>query len=51
MGYVVKSTEEFSMILEEAKKIKDKPVIIAIDVDYSRNNVLLNDSHYVNVKI
>lgn len=50
VGYVVKSTEEFSMILEEAKKIKDKPVIIAIDVDYSRNNVLLNDSHYQNVK-
>ncbi len=50
IGYVVKSTEEFSLILEEAKKIKDKPVIIAIDVDYSRNNVLLNDSHYENVK-
>ena len=50
VGYVVKSTEEFPMILEEAKKIKDKPVIIAIDVDYSRNNVLLNDSHYQNVK-
>ena len=50
VGYVVKSTEEFPMILEESKKIKDKPVIIAIDVDYSRNNVLLNDSHYQNVK-
>lgn len=50
VGYVVKSTEEFPMILEEAKKIIDKPVIIAIDVDYSRNNVLLNDSHYQNVK-
>jgi acetolactate synthase-1/2/3 large subunit len=45
VGYVVKSTKEFSNILEEAKKIKDKPVIIAIDVDYSRNNVLLDDNH------
>lgn len=48
-GYIVKSTEEFSKILEEAKKIRDTPVIIAIDVDYSRNNVLLNDSNYENV--
>ena len=46
VGFVAKSTEEFSVILEDAKKIKDKPVIIAIDVDYSRNNVLLNDSNY-----
>jgi len=45
VGYVAKSTKEFSNILEEAKKIKDKPVIIAIDVDYSRNNVLLDDNH------
>ena len=49
VGYVVKSTEEFSEILERAKTIKDKPVIIAIDVDYSRNNVLLDDSNYENV--
>jgi len=49
VGYVVKSTEEFSRILEDAKKIKDVPVIIAIDVDYSRNNVLLNDANYKNV--
>jgi len=49
IGYVVKSTEEFPKILEKAKKIKDKPVIIAIDVDYSRNNVLLNDDNYENV--
>ncbi|MBT8173336.1 MAG: acetolactate synthase large subunit [Nitrosopumilus sp.] len=46
VGFVVKSTKEFSKTLEEAKKIKDKPVIIAIDVDYSRNHVLLNDSNY-----
>ena len=49
VGYVVKSTEEFSKVLDDAKKIKDRPVIIAIDVDYSRNNVLLNDSNYENV--
>ncbi|NNL59077.1 MAG: acetolactate synthase large subunit [Nitrosopumilus sp.] len=46
VGFVVKSTKEFSKILDEAKQIKDKPVIIAIDVDYSRNHVLLNDSNY-----
>ena len=46
VGFVVKSTEEFPKILEEAKAIKDKPVIIAINVDYSRNHVLLNDSNY-----
>ncbi len=49
VGYVVKSTKNFPKILEDAKKIKDKPVIIAIDVDYSRNNILLDDSNYENV--
>jgi len=49
IGFVVKSTKDFSKILEDAKKIKNKPVVIAIDVDYSRNNVLLNDSNYENV--
>ena len=43
IGYHIKSTEEFPKILEEAKKSKDKPVIIAIDVDYSRNKLLLHD--------
>lgn len=51
VGVIVKSTKEFSKTLENAKKIKDKPVIIAIDVDYSRNNVLLNDSHYQNTEL
>ncbi|QLH06113.1 acetolactate synthase large subunit [Nitrosopumilus ureiphilus] len=50
VGFVVKTTEAFSKTLEDAKKIKDKPVIIAIDVDYSRNNVLLNDSNYENIE-
>jgi len=43
LGFHIKSTQEFSEKLEYAKTIKDKPVIIAIDVDYSRNAVLLDD--------
>lgn len=43
IGYHVKSTQEFSEILEKAKLEKEKPVIIGIDVDYSRNSVLLDD--------
>lgn len=43
IGYRVNSSKEFPKILEEAKKSKDKPVIIAIDVDYSRNRLLLHD--------
>jgi len=44
VGYHVKSPREFSQILEKAKTIQDKPVIIAVDVDYSRNAVLLDDT-------
>ena len=43
-GFHVKSTDEFSQVLENAKSIQDKPVVIAVDVDYSRNAVLLDDS-------
>ena len=43
IGYKVNSSQEFPKILEEAKKSKDKPVIIAVDVDYSRNKLLLHD--------
>jgi acetolactate synthase-1/2/3 large subunit len=43
IGYYVKSTEEFSKILEKAKESTSVPVIIAIDVDSSRNQILLND--------
>ena len=43
IGYRVNSSDEFPRILEEAKKSKDKPVIIAIDLDYSRNRLLLHD--------
>ena len=41
--YYVKSTEEFSKTLEKAKESTSVPVIIAIDVDYSMNQILLND--------
>ena len=44
VGYHVKSTQEFSEVLQKAKRVPDKPVIIAVDVDYSRNAVLLDDS-------
>jgi acetolactate synthase-1/2/3 large subunit len=44
IGYNIKSTKEFSNVLEEAIKSKSTPVIIFIDVDYSRNRVLLDYS-------
>lgn len=44
IGYKVKSTAEFSEILEKAKESKDVPVVISIDVDYSRNKILLDDN-------
>lgn len=44
IGYAVKSTEEFPEILEKAKESRDAPVIISIDVDYSRNRILLDDN-------
>ena len=47
IGYNVRSTEEFSKVLEKAKESKSSPVIISIDVDYSRNRLLLDDSFVV----
>jgi len=44
VGFHVKSTKEFSQALDKAKSVSDKPVVIAVDVDYSRNEVLLDDS-------
>jgi acetolactate synthase I/II/III large subunit len=44
IGYNVKSTEEFSTVLEKAKKSISSPVIISTEVDYSRNRLLLDDS-------
>ena len=43
-GFHVKSTDDFSQTLENIKSINDRPVVIAVDVDYSRNEVLLDDS-------
>ena len=44
IGYYVKSTEEFPKILEKAKESTSVPIIIAIDVDYSKNQILLNNN-------
>jgi acetolactate synthase-1/2/3 large subunit len=43
IGYDVKSTEDFRNVLEKAKE-STVPVIISIDIDYSRNRVLLDDN-------
>ena len=43
IGYKVRSTREFFKILEEAKKSTSVPVIISIDVNYSRNRILLEN--------
>jgi acetolactate synthase-1/2/3 large subunit len=44
IGHRAKNTEEFSKVLEKAKKSTTVPVIIAIDVDYSANLILLESS-------
>jgi acetolactate synthase-1/2/3 large subunit len=44
IGYAIKSTKEFSGILEQAKKSEKIPVVISVDVDYTRNKVLLDDN-------
>ena len=44
IGHNIESTEQFSKILEEAKHSTHVPVIISINVDYSRNRLLLNDN-------
>ena len=43
IGYSVKSTEEFPIVLKKAKST-DMPVIVSVDVDYSRNRILLDDN-------
>ena len=43
-GYHVKSVKEFEDVLEQAKQEKEKPTIIAVDVNYSRNRILLDDN-------
>jgi acetolactate synthase I/II/III large subunit len=44
IGYRAKNTEEFSKLLEKAKDSTSVPVIVAIDVDYSANSILLESS-------
>ena len=44
IGFNVQSTKEFSKVLCKAKESTYIPVIISIDVDYSRNILLLNDN-------
>ena len=44
IGYSVKSTEEFPRVLKKAKKSTYIPIIVSIDVDYSRNRILLDDN-------
>jgi acetolactate synthase-1/2/3 large subunit len=44
IGYRAKNTEEFSKVLEKARESTTVPVIIAIDVDYSANLILLESS-------
>ena len=45
LGYRVRSTEEFAKILEKAKDSTSIPVIISLDVDYSRNRILLEENN------
>src|ERR671911_539912 len=45
IGYSVKSVNEFSDCLKKAKRSKDIPVVISVEVDYSRNRILLDDNY------
>jgi acetolactate synthase-1/2/3 large subunit len=45
VGYKVKNTQEFQTVLKKARDSASVPVIIAVDVDYSRNSILLEDSN------
>ena len=44
IGYHVKSVKEFEEKMECAKQETEKPTIIAVDVNYSRNRLLLDDN-------
>ncbi len=44
-GHHPKSAQEFKMVLKESLNDTTVPVIIAADVDYTRNRVLLDDSY------
>ncbi|MFQ5439903.1 MAG: acetolactate synthase large subunit [Nitrosopumilaceae archaeon] len=44
-GFQVKSVKEFQSALSEATQSTEIPVIIAVNVDYTRNEILLNDEY------
>lgn len=44
-GFKINSASEFETVLNKSIKSIDGPVVIAVDVDYSRNSVLLNDEY------
>lgn len=48
IGYKINSTQEFLKTLEKAKESTDLPVIIAIDIDASRNKFLFQHDDYTN---
>jgi len=43
IGYAARSVEEFSYFFKKGKMSKYVPVIISMEVDYSRNRILLDD--------
>jgi acetolactate synthase-1/2/3 large subunit len=43
IGYAARSVDEFSYFFKKGKMSKYVPVIISVDVDYSRNRILLDD--------
>jgi len=43
IGYTTRSVEEFSYFFKKGKMSKYVPVIISMEVDYSRNRILLDD--------
>jgi acetolactate synthase-1/2/3 large subunit len=43
-GYDIKSSIELTRILEKAKESIDVPVVISVNVDYSRNRILIDDN-------
>ena len=45
IGFKVNSVLEFEIVFKKAIKSIDVPVVIAVDVDYSRNTILLNDEY------
>jgi len=44
-GFKVNSVSEFEEVLNTSVKSINGPVVIAVDVDYSRNSILLNDEY------